>query len=72
MDGRRLTLRVLWTMAQARREQMRIAMLVHMGGKFDRERFVRTGAYFECKTYPLPDTPAIRAAKEELERQRHG
>ncbi len=56
-------------MAQARREQMRMTMLPHLAGKFDRERFVRTGGYVECKAYPLPDTPAIRAAREELERE---
>ncbi len=56
-------------MAQARREQVRLTILPHLGGKFDRERFIRTGAYIECKAYPLPDTPAIRAAREELERE---
>ena len=56
-------------MAQARREQVRLTILPHLGGKFDRERFIRTGAYIECKAYPLPDTPVIRAAREELERE---
>ena len=56
-------------MSQARREQVRLTILPHLGGKFDRERFIRTGAYVECKAYPLPDTPAIRAAREELERE---
>lgn len=56
-------------MAQARREQTRMTILPHLGGKFDRERFIRTGAYLECKAYPLPDTPAIRAAREDLERE---
>ena len=69
-----MTLRVLWLMAMARREQLRFTMLPHIGGKFDRERFIRTGHYAEFKTYAIPDTPAIRKAKEDLERERlqHG
>jgi hypothetical protein len=54
----------------ARREQMRFAMLPHMGGKFNHERFIRTGFYGERKAYPLPDTPLQRQAFEDLERER--
>ena len=43
-------------------------MLPHLTGKFDRDRFVRTGFAAERIEPPLPDTPAIRAAQEEWER----
>jgi hypothetical protein len=47
-------------------------MLPHIGGKkFDVERFLKTGV---CQTYiagaSLPDTPAMRQAKADIERER--
>lgn len=38
--------------------------------KFDADRYIRTGVVMERKAYPLPDTPAIRAAREECRRER--
>ena len=57
-------------MAQGRREQMRIAMLPHLGGKFSVERFLRTGNAGQARNRPLPDTPEMRAAIEQLDRER--
>jgi hypothetical protein len=65
-----VTLRQLWLGAMARREQMRISMLPHICGKFDRARFIRTGYYAEFKYYPPPDTPAMREAREAIEKER--
>jgi hypothetical protein len=45
-------------------------MLPHIGGKFDRDRFVRTGHYAEFRTYSPPDTPAMQAAREAVEMER--
>ena len=55
-------------------------MLPHMAGKFDADRFIRTGTTIERKAYPVPDTPLYRQAQEDLardmaalhERLRHG
>ena len=65
-----MTLRVLWTMAQGRREQMRFSMLPHIGGKYDVGRFIRTGHRAEFRYYAPPETPAMIAAREEVERER--
>jgi hypothetical protein len=56
-------------MAMARREQMRTAMLPHLAGKFDVERFLRTGFAGERRSYPLPMTPTMIAAIEDAERE---
>ena len=69
MTGRGLTLRILWTMSQARREQLRFTMLPHMAGKFDVAKFLRTGVVIERRAYPVPDTPAFRKAQEDLARE---
>ena len=57
-------------MAQARREQMRFAMLPHMGGKYDVARFLRTGHRAEFRYFAPPETPAMREAREQVERER--
>lgn len=69
VTARGLSLRILWLMAMARREQMRFAMLPHMAGKFDAARFIRTGTVQQRQTYSPPDTPAMRAAYEQAERE---
>ena len=68
IDGRGLTLRVLWMMSEARRQQARIALLPHLAGKFDYDHFIKTGACISHEGEPLPDTPTMRAAREEWER----
>jgi hypothetical protein len=55
-------------MSEARRQQARMAMLPHLSGKFSVDRFIRTGSVAESVKPPLPDTPAMRAAREEWER----
>jgi hypothetical protein len=55
-------------MSEARRQQQRFAMLPHLVGDFDRERFLRTGSTAKPIQVPLPDTPAFQAAQEEWER----
>lgn len=55
-------------MSEGRRQQARFAMLPHLVGKFDMDKFIRTGSVAEPIRQPLPDTPAFRAAKEEWER----
>lgn len=57
-------------MAQARREQRRFAMLPHIGGKYDVARFLRTGSYQKYQYFAPPETEAMRAAREEVERER--
>jgi len=57
-------------MAQGRREQARFAMLPHIGGKFDVARFIRTGHVQEwINGGEVPDTPAMRKAIADLERE---
>jgi len=43
-------------------------MLPHLAGKFDRDQFIKTGIVAEKIQPPLPDTPAMRQAWEEWER----
>ena len=43
-------------------------MLPHLAGKFDYDHFIKTGACISHEGEPLPDTPAMRAAREEWER----
>ena len=70
MDGRRLTLRQLWLMAEGRRQQMRFAMLPHIGGKYAVENFLKRGVVNQYKCHPIPSTPAIEKAKADLEEER--
>ncbi len=54
-------------MAISARESRRLLALdvrtmVWQDKKFDAEKFVKTGNVAEYKTYPLPDTPQMRAA----------
>jgi len=65
-----LTLAVLWEMAQARREQMRFTMLPHIAGKYDVQRFLRTGSYQKYDHFAPPENEAMRKAREEVERER--
>ena len=74
-------------MAHARRERQRqlaldVRYTIWTHDKFDAEQFVKRGSLAVYQSYPLPDTPALRKAKEDLEaerklveermRQRHG
>jgi hypothetical protein len=60
--------------ARRREERRRLALdvrgLVWYSGKFDAEKYIRTGSINERKSYPLPNTPAIIAAREEMRRER--
>jgi hypothetical protein len=49
---------------------MRFSMLPHIGGKYDVGRFIRTGHRAEFRYYAPPETPAMIAAREEVERER--
>jgi len=49
---------------------MDVRAMVWQQGKFDTERFVRTGALWEYATYAPPQTAAMREAKEAIERER--
>jgi hypothetical protein len=40
------------------------------GKRFHAEQFLQRGHYAEYKAYPLPDTPAMRAALKEAYRQK--
>jgi hypothetical protein len=57
-----------------REERRRLALdvrgLVWQQGKFDAERYIRTGGVAEYRYYPPPDTPAMQAAREAVERER--
>lgn len=57
-----------------REERRRLALdvrgLVWQREKFDAERYLRTGALAEYRYHPAPDTPAMRAAAEAVERER--
>lgn len=62
-------------MAVAARESRRalavdVRGLVWQEKRFDAERFIRTGCLMEWGNYGVPDTPAMRAAKADLERER--
>lgn len=62
-------------MAMASRESRRalavdVRALVWQEKRFDAERFIRTGQLIEWGNYGAPDTPAMRAAKEAVERER--
>ena len=66
-------------MAVAAREARRtlavdVRGLVWQDKRFDAERFIRTGNLTEWGNYGAPDTPAMREAKAEVERERemHG
>ena len=43
-------------------------MLPHLVGKFDVECFIRTGSFIDHSTEPLPDTPTMRQAQIDWER----
>ena len=62
-------------MAVAARESRRmlaldVRALVWQEKRFDADRFVRTGQLTEWGNYGVPDTPAMREAKEAVERER--
>lgn len=62
-------------MAAAARESRRtlaadVRSLVWQQKRFDVERFIRTGYLIEWGNYGVPDTPAMREAKEAVERER--
>ena len=62
-------------MAVAARESRRalaldVRALVWQQKRFDAERYIRTGQLMEWGDYGVPDTPAMRAAKVALERER--
>ena len=66
-------------MAHARRERQRVLALdvrftIWTQGKFDAESFVKQGQHAVYGPQQIPDTPAIRAAREALEKEReqHG
>ncbi len=44
--------------------------LVWQEKRFDAERFIRTGQLTEWANYGAPDTPAMREAKADVERER--
>jgi len=47
-----------------------VRTLVWQEKRFDAERFIRTGQVMEWGNYGIPDTPAMRAAKATVERER--
>ena len=62
-------------MAHARRERQRqlsldVRYTIWTQEKFDVGQFVKRGTVAVYKAYPLPDTPALRKAKEDLEAER--
>lgn len=62
-------------MAVAARESRRalaldVRAMVWQGKRFDVERFLRTGHLIEWGVYEAPDTPAMREAREDVERER--
>lgn len=62
-------------MAAGSRESRRalavdVRALVWQEKRFDARRFVRTGQVVEWGNYGVPDTPAMREAKEAVERER--
>lgn len=62
-------------MAVAAREARRMLAvdvrgLVWQEKRFDAERFIRTGQLSEWGNYGAPDTPEMREAKAEVERER--
>lgn len=62
-------------MAVAARESRRalaldVRAMVWQSKRFDGGRFLRTGQLIEWGKYDLPDTPAMREAREEVERER--
>jgi hypothetical protein len=62
-------------MAVAARESRRalaldVRAMVWQGKRFDVGRFLRTGQLIEWGKYDLPDTPAMREAREDVERER--
>ena len=62
-------------MAAGARESRRalavdVRALVWQEKRFDAERFIRTGQLIEWGNYGVPDTPAMREAKAEVERER--
>jgi hypothetical protein len=62
-------------MAHARRERQRqlaldVRYTIWTQERFDAERFVRQGTLATYQAYPLPDTPTLRKAKEDLEAER--
>jgi len=70
-----MTLRVLWRMVQGARQSRRalacdVRALVWQQKKFDADRFIRTGALWEFGNYGVPDTPAMRKARQDIERER--
>ena len=75
VSARGLSLRVLWLMAHARRERQRqlaldVRYTIWTQDKFDVGQFVKRGSVAVYKSYPLPDTPTMRKAKEDLEAER--
>ena len=62
-------------MTMAARESRRtlaidVRALVWQDKRFDAERFVQTGRMIEWGNYGVPDTPAMREAKGDVERER--
>ena len=62
-------------MAIAARESRRllaldVKTLVWQEKRFDADKFVRTGQLIEWGKYEVPDTPTMRAAKANIERER--
>lgn len=62
-------------MAVAARESRRtlavdVRSLVWQEKKFDAAKFIRTGQLIEWGQYDLPDTPGMREAKANVERER--
>ncbi len=62
-------------MAHARRERQRqlaldVRYTIWTQDKFDAGQFVKRGTLAVYKSYPLPDTPAMRKAREDLEAER--
>ena len=62
-------------MATAARESRRllaldVRSLVWQEKRFDADKFVRTGQLIEWGKYAVPDTPAMRKARANVERER--
>ena len=62
-------------MAIAARESRRmlaldVRSLVWQEKRFDSDKFIRTGQLIEWGKYALPDTPSMRKARTDVERER--
>lgn len=62
-------------MAHARRERQRqlaldVRYTIWTQERFDAERFVKRGTMAVYQAYPLPETPALQKARQDLEIER--